>query len=254
MTHQREPATGSTLLSEQVYARLFEALITNRLAPGDHLNRRQVAEDLGVSVAPVLEALTQLEWEGFVETSPRRGTVVRRITARHVHGRFRLRQGIEVEAARIYAGEPIRRQLSRLLDAADRTDAWLHVNAFERDAVKRAEKIREEIRFHGMLVDLADCPVLAEEYRRVMRHGLYHSALLIRNPQSVDPALHRNLVEALAEASPGEADQLIRDHLASWIISLSEAERSEALATPDGDLRPEKPRRVNLRSLRGTTV
>ncbi|MDA1201787.1 MAG: GntR family transcriptional regulator [Planctomycetota bacterium] len=45
------------LLSQQVYDQLYEALLDHRLKPGDRLNRRQVAEDLGVSVAPVIEAM-----------------------------------------------------------------------------------------------------------------------------------------------------------------------------------------------------
>jgi DNA-binding GntR family transcriptional regulator len=69
-----------SLLSNRVYEQLYGAMLDGRLRPGDRLNRRQVSVDLGVSVAPVLEAMTQLEWEGFLETSPRAGTLVRQVT------------------------------------------------------------------------------------------------------------------------------------------------------------------------------
>ena len=39
-------AAMQTLLSQQVYDQLYEALLDHRLKPGDRLNRRQVAEDL----------------------------------------------------------------------------------------------------------------------------------------------------------------------------------------------------------------
>ena len=97
-----------SLLSNRVYEQLYGAMLDGRLRPGDRLNRRQVSVDLGVSVAPVLEAMTQLEWEGFLETSPRAGTLVRQVTLADVLGKFRLRQAIEVEAARVSAGKPIR--------------------------------------------------------------------------------------------------------------------------------------------------
>ena len=57
-----------------------------------------------MSVALVLEAMTQVEWEGFLRTNPRVGTVVSGVTARQVLDKFRLRQAIEVEAARLAAG------------------------------------------------------------------------------------------------------------------------------------------------------
>lgn len=51
-------------LSEQVYHTLLDRLLSNKLIPGEILNRRDVAKELQVSVAPVLEAMVQLEHEG----------------------------------------------------------------------------------------------------------------------------------------------------------------------------------------------
>lgn len=215
----------TTLLSRRVYDEIYEAMLANRLGPGDRLNRRQVAADLGVSVAPVLEAMTQLEWEGFLETSPRRGTIVKQITARHSLGRFRLRQAIEVEAARSYAGEPVRRAKELLLKIARRLDATKPGSL---------ANWRAEVEFHERLVQAADCPVLFESFQHVMRHSLYHAA------QKLLPALpsraanvHSQLVEALAKAAPEKAEQLIRQHLAPWITALEQAAAQEPADAPE---------------------
>jgi len=64
-------------LSKEVYQEILSRLMDNRLVPGNILNRRKVAKELGVSVAPVLEALKQLEMEGFLESIPRKGTIVK---------------------------------------------------------------------------------------------------------------------------------------------------------------------------------
>jgi GntR family transcriptional regulator, rspAB operon transcriptional repressor len=209
----------ATLLSQRVYDEIYEAMLANRLGPGDRLNRRQVAADLGVSVAPVLEAMTQLEWEGFLETRPRRGTVVKRITARHALGRFRLRQAIEAEAARLYAGAKIRSQREPLLKLAQRLDAS-----------KRGSLAnwRMEVELHDRLVRLADCPVLHETFTHVMRHSLYHAAhkLLPQIPHRGQD-VHTILIEAFCVATPARADALIREHLAAWITALEEAAAAE---------------------------
>ena len=68
---------GSSL-SREVYNTLLQQLLQNELIPGTILNRRKVAAELGVSVAPVLEAMLQLEMEGFLEASGRkRGSIQR---------------------------------------------------------------------------------------------------------------------------------------------------------------------------------
>lgn len=213
------------LLSNRVYDQLYSAMISNRLAPGDRLNRRQVATDLGVSVAPVLEAMTQLEWEGFLETKPRQGTVVKSVTPAHSLGRFLLRQAIEVEAARRYAGRRIAREKADLLEIARRLDATKE-GSFA--------NWKTEAEFHSRLVQAADCPVLYEAFTHVMRHGLYHAAIrmLPGIPQRA-PGLHSRLVETLAKATPEKADTAIRDHLAGWIAALTAAAQLAAAAAPE---------------------
>jgi DNA-binding GntR family transcriptional regulator len=210
----------STLLSYRVYEQLYEAMLTNRLAPGDRLNRRQVAADLGVSVMPVLEAMTQLEWEGFLETSPRRGTIVKPITAAQSLGRFHVRQALEVEAARLYAGEPIRKVKDKLLKVARKLDAT---------EVGSLANWRAEVELHDLLVEQARCPVLYESFTHVMRHGLYHAAnnLLPEVPGRA-AHVHSQLIEKLAKASPAQAEALIREHLAPWIVALTTAAEKES--------------------------
>ncbi|WP_341995354.1 GntR family transcriptional regulator [Microbacterium sp. LWH7-1.2] len=64
------------VLGDEVYARLGEAIIDGRLAPGERLRDQELAEWLGVSRTPVREALQRLERAGLVEVSPHRYTRV----------------------------------------------------------------------------------------------------------------------------------------------------------------------------------
>ena len=205
-----------SLLSNRVYEQLYGAMLDGRLRPGDRLNRRQVSIDLGVSVAPVLEAMTQLEWEGFLETSPRAGTLVRQVTLADVLGKFRLRQAIEVEAARVFAGKPIQAARAALEPLAKRADAA---------AFATIENFRTEVAFHTALVDVADCPQLSRAFRNVMRHGLYHAAqnlLPLLPPRTKN--IHRRLLATLCAADADAAEKLIRDHLACWFEAIAQAD------------------------------
>jgi DNA-binding GntR family transcriptional regulator len=64
------------VLGDEVYARLGEAILDGRLAPGERLRDHELAERLGVSRTPVREALQRLERVGLVEVSPHRYTRV----------------------------------------------------------------------------------------------------------------------------------------------------------------------------------
>ena len=55
---------------------LRSAIVSGRLRPGDRLKEAELSEQLGISRAPVREALRQLEHEGLVLSSPYRATEV----------------------------------------------------------------------------------------------------------------------------------------------------------------------------------
>lgn len=65
-----------TVLGDEVYARLGEAILDGQLAPGERLRDHELAERLGVSRTPVREALQRLERTGLVEVAPNRYTRV----------------------------------------------------------------------------------------------------------------------------------------------------------------------------------
>ncbi|MFP3461555.1 GntR family transcriptional regulator [Arthrobacter globiformis] len=120
MTVQAE-SPGSS--AETTRARIRELIISGDFAPGSRLRERELSQSLDVSRVPVREALQQLEAEGFIDTSPRRGATVKQITLRDVNELFDVRLSLEVLAARLAAqaaahGEPSLR-LRQVMDRAE---------------------------------------------------------------------------------------------------------------------------------------
>jgi len=70
------PAAGRTLLRDDVYRRLRDAIIDGTLEPGEQLRDGDLAAWLGVSRTPVREALLRLARGGLVVAHPGRSTVV----------------------------------------------------------------------------------------------------------------------------------------------------------------------------------
>jgi DNA-binding GntR family transcriptional regulator len=95
------PILKPTLLTDQVYAVLHEAIISGDLPAGSRLRVRDLAEQVGTSVMPVREAIRRLEEAGLAEREPHKGAVVKGLTLQelvHVYGVRRLLEG---EAARL---------------------------------------------------------------------------------------------------------------------------------------------------------
>lgn len=194
-------------LSRDVYQYLLDKFMRNELVPGHILNRREIARQLGVSVAPVLEALLQLQMEGFVESIPRKGTLVKPVRQEDIFCQLMLREAIECQAARLYCGEPVRAARPRLDILA---------SALETTRSETPEHWQQEIEFHSTLVGLSDCPSLLREFHRVMRLGVFFRLNRILAPEDrLDGRSHAVLLDILGGEDPDRAEQVVREHLRS---------------------------------------
>ena len=80
---------------DQVAERLRERIISGEYRRGEKLKQAEIAEELGVSITPVREALKALEMEGFVLSIPHKGLLVPEIDRKSVREIFELRVVLE---------------------------------------------------------------------------------------------------------------------------------------------------------------
>jgi DNA-binding GntR family transcriptional regulator len=92
-----DPAHPTT--TQHALEHLRAAIVSGTLAPGDRIGQESVAERLGISVAPVREALRLLEREGQVTYRPRRGYSVTELRIDDLEEIYALRALLEREAA-----------------------------------------------------------------------------------------------------------------------------------------------------------
>jgi DNA-binding GntR family transcriptional regulator len=152
---ERVPSlSASTTLADQAYETIRRQILTMELPPGTRLKDSDLTEALGISNTPVREALRRLEKAELVETLPRHGTFVKRLSAREVQGLYEVRETLEILAVRLAAaraGDDLLRQIEEL--------ALLHAEAVQRDDVD--EYLGYDRRFHDLIAQAADNPVLA---------------------------------------------------------------------------------------------
>jgi DNA-binding GntR family transcriptional regulator len=83
---RRRGLVSRSLLREDAYRAVRDAIVDGTLAPGERLNDNALAQWLGVSRTPLREALARLEQAGLVITKPGRYTIVSPLDTRAMRG------------------------------------------------------------------------------------------------------------------------------------------------------------------------
>jgi DNA-binding GntR family transcriptional regulator len=200
-------------LAAQVFVRLRKAIVLGELKPGAALSEPALAGGLGVSRAPLREALIALEREGLIEFDERGRTRVCSLTEEDVAEIISMRAALETLAASLAAArwnqeyskvveENIRQQKSApTLAELTRLDADLH------EYVVRAAGHR---RLLASWLTLR--PQL--EWCLGQIHRLQDTLTVPPREETVNA--HRNLLAALAGGKPKVAADVMAAHIESW--------------------------------------
>jgi DNA-binding GntR family transcriptional regulator len=140
--------TARTLLRDQAYTQLRDAILDGTLEPGEQLRDAELAEWLGLSRTPIREAVARLEEYGLVETKPNSYTRVTPLSARDARDAFTVYAALEALAASLavprLTGDDLKTMRAANGDFADA------LAAADVDAAVSADD-----RFHGVLVQAA---------------------------------------------------------------------------------------------------
>src|SRR5215471_964464 len=149
-----EPAPN---LTEQVYARILEAITDRTLLPGQRITQNELAEKLGVSRQPVSHALHLLHRQGLLAESGRRGFEVTQLDPERIRQLYEVRGAIDALAARLAAGrvkiDPAgRARLEKALQAGRAIDRKTSLSKL----------IALDVDFHSAIYRLAGNPAIEE--------------------------------------------------------------------------------------------
>jgi len=206
--NQTVPDERDISKSERVYEVLRRRIRELTMAPGAPLRKEEIALELGVSRAPVSDAISRLAEEGLVDVFPQHGSFVALIRATDVRESLFVRTALEVEAMRRLATAADAATL-RILDsnitaqakalAAGNLEQFydldeaLHASIF--GAIEKPRALR--------LLEAARAPL-----DRVRRLALPQAG---RPEQTL--AEHRALVEAIRSGDSEYAAAAMRAHL-----------------------------------------
>ena len=201
-------ALDQRTLWQRAHEHLREEIISGRLTPGTELQEVALAESLGVSRGPIREALGRLAAEGLVTVRPRRGAVVRALSAEEFLEAYQVREALEVMAVRLAVPR---------LTAAD--VAGMQRLIEEMSALADAEDVQGFFEtngaFHQVFFEVAGNRMLAEQYRQLRdqidRHRL--RSLELRGNVRRSIAEHRAILRAVEAGDVERAVHLVSEHI-----------------------------------------
>jgi len=194
-----------TSLSEEVYQRLQQQIITLALAPGQKLNDQELAEAFGVSRTPVREALKKLEEEGLVVAKRGSRTNVTMLDATQARQTFPIVATLHALAAR----------LAFPLSEADIT-RLIELNQMFQEAINRgdaASALQLDDAFHGLFLERSQNSQLTDTLNRLtpLIRRLEYAQFSRHGHDSVTD--HRTIIEACQN---GRIEDLVRATEHNW--------------------------------------
>lgn len=195
-------------LDNKAYRQIKAMILNQRLQPGLKIYQEQLAEDLGISRTPLVNALKKLEQEQLITAIPRKGFYVSHFSREEMINIFELREVLEGLAARRAAIRISGSQTQKL-------QSYFKNFKIADDSESVSKYAEEDRRFHHFLIAIGGDALLSGildtysvitfSYLVGLRGGL------VRPPQETLPE-HLVIIEAITKRDPEMAEQAVRLH------------------------------------------
>jgi DNA-binding GntR family transcriptional regulator len=201
---------------DQVVMAIKDAILTGAVQPGESIIESKIAQQLGAGIPLVREALIELEYQGYVQKTPYKGTTVTKLNAEDVRDIFRLR--VELEAVAIeWAREKItpadldefRGMIERMESAAHEVD----LNRF----------YENDLAFHRKIWALSGNSYLVDALERIVAplFAFFLMKTLRQRESYIESAnAHLRIIDSLSRVDAAGIRELMRESVAGWRDSM----------------------------------
>ena len=209
---------------EAAYQTLWGRIVTMELKPGDPLNDRQLAEEMGISRTPVREALIMLNIAHMVTIKPQSGTYVAPIDLKLMRleqfARFTLEKEMLFHVHKHCKASHIAAYRANIQE-------YEKASAAPDNPFKNSHMLEIDNKFHRLSFEFCGMEEhfdhMLSTFKHIERLRLF--SLMLGENESV-PVQHGRIVDALESGDPEELEQALREHLQRYKISVQEARKS----------------------------
>lgn len=192
---------------DQVVDYVYQLLLGGKLKPGDQIKESLLAEEMGISRAPIREAMKELIMNGLVDYRPQVGNFIPVLTPKQIIDSYTTRGLLEGYAIAQTWNLFTSGEIKKLEDFTDQMKDF---------AVARNHKMVVDVggEFHDLLISKNDNVQLLEYTNRLSLklHVLFYKHWGRLYTSEEIGLRHRIIVEGLRSGDPIVIEQVVRDH------------------------------------------
>jgi len=180
--------------------------------PEQRLFEVQIAKQIGVSRAPVREAIRMLENEGLVEAIPRRGVRVRKYSVQDIENIYTLRASLDTLATKLAVPNLIRKDIVLIKKILNRMKQCI-----KSDDMDVYNELNTE--FHNFFYQRSQNEWLCQINQGLMNHITLLRKVSVRLPGGIKRSFseHEGIVKAIEGGNEDEvADRMYLHMMAAW--------------------------------------
>ena len=217
---------------EEVAIDLKNRILTGDIKQGERIKENEIAEQFGISRGPIREAFRQLEKEGLIEYSSRKGCTVKTISAEDSVEYYLLRANLENFAVRMARGRFSEETLQKMRGIVKEMEQY-------QSAENLPQIIDSDQRFHEQIVKECGMEKLVEMWstlnnaNAIIFYALYHTRY---SPNDLFSHNHEMIVETLESGDTEKICTCLQEHymIVSKNLYRTEEKESEFI---DDDIR-----------------
>ncbi len=195
-------------IRETVFLNLRKMILDGTFQPGEKLNEKVVASELGVSRTPIREAMYKLEQEGLVKIVPRKYTEVIGITDESISEIHRIRAALEP----IAAYEAVNNLTQEEINELERL--WfLSKEYFQSNDINNLMKTNDQ--FHSIISEASRLPKVVNILRNMHDYVEVFRYSFMSRPELAERSIneHKKILDAIRVRSSNLVKKLVIEHL-----------------------------------------
>ncbi len=195
--------------SEQVAEYIRRQILNGRFEPGAPIKELAIAEELGISRAPVREAMQILVREGLIDAAPQKKKIVRSMTALQIRNSYFAGGVLEAAAVAQIIDSFTEEDLNALQDVVD------SMKFIAETSGNISEMAPLDTAFHDILFSRVENELLIDICKKFCQ-GI-SKYLLFKHWIKLFPAekvylRHKIVLDAVKRGDPVEVEKIIRQH------------------------------------------
>ena len=201
-------AAGSDGSHTQIaYEGIKHLLFINEISPGQKISYRQLAERLGMSLTPVIQALKHLEFQGLVRYEPNKGYSTEPMSMQEVQEIYDMRELIEMsllpDVINNLSEDGIKK-LQSLLNIKEGSDEESYLN----------EQIMKDREFHLTLASLSGRKIQVQMLQHLfdLLYLKYRGSLLFIRSKDPVGSQHQKIFDAVVSHDVEDARNALKEH------------------------------------------